>query len=310
MAGDDSGSSSDKPPSLQDRLAGIFGHGQESLSRRVKEFDARRTLDAVLDAPKSFQREWQKHGATGVLTKFPVAMILICLLASSFFAYHSGFVDGTSIKPGDDPSLNVNGDLEVYLPDGSPVKETIDRVEDNWSTNVMIIYIDSPDSKIDDRRILIEMAYVENRLNPRVSDPSDDVIYAFSLSTVIKEVNSSAPRVREAVITELAASICPDDNETCIAATTAVLINEYAENLDPVMGTYDIPSQERVDTIMDQMYDDEGNPTPGLDKLARDTDDDGNLDRAVIIIAVAENDDKPVKEIITETQELLDDIAK
>ena len=117
MAKDDSKSEDDSLP-LQNRLSRILGHGQEKLSGRVKEWDARRALDAVLDAPKSLQREWQKHGATGILTKFPIFMVLACLLASTFFAYHSGFVDGTSIKPGDEPSLNVNGSLDVYLPEG------------------------------------------------------------------------------------------------------------------------------------------------------------------------------------------------
>ena len=124
MSEDDS-KPKDDSSSLQNRLSRIFGHGQEKLSGRVKEWDARKALDAVLDAPKSLQREWQKHGATGLITKFPVFMILICLLASTFFAYHSGFVDDTSLKPGDEPSLNVNGSLDVYLPAGSPVLESI-----------------------------------------------------------------------------------------------------------------------------------------------------------------------------------------
>ena len=67
-----------------------------------------------------FKENGKKHGATGILTKIPIFMVITCLLASVFFAYHSGFVDGTSIKPGDEPSLNVNGDLDVYLPEGSP----------------------------------------------------------------------------------------------------------------------------------------------------------------------------------------------
>ena len=75
--------------------------------------------------------------------------------------------------------MNVNGDLDVYLPEGSPVLESIKEVEENWSTNVMIIYIDSPEKPIDDRRILQEMSYVETKLNPRLSDPTDDVIYVF-----------------------------------------------------------------------------------------------------------------------------------
>jgi hypothetical protein len=92
MSKDDSKSSDDSSP-LQNRLSRIVGHGQEKLSNRVKDWDARKALDAVLDAPKSLQREWQKHGATGILTKFPIFMVTICLLASVFFAYHSGFVE-------------------------------------------------------------------------------------------------------------------------------------------------------------------------------------------------------------------------
>ena len=59
MSGDDSGSDKSKPLPLHQRLTQILGHGQESLTTRVKDWDARKTLDAVLDAPKSFQREWQ-----------------------------------------------------------------------------------------------------------------------------------------------------------------------------------------------------------------------------------------------------------
>ena len=35
-----------------------------------------------------------------------------------------------------------------YLPEGSPVLESIKEVEQNWSTNVMIIYIDSPRNRL------------------------------------------------------------------------------------------------------------------------------------------------------------------
>ena len=267
-----------------------------------------KALDAVLDAPKSLQREWQKHGATGILTKFPIFVVAMCLLATTFFVYHSGFLDGTSLKDTDEPSLKVNGDLEVYLPSGSPVKETIKEVEQNWSTNVMIIYIDSPDKPIDDRRILQEMSYVEKKLNPRISDPTDDVIYALSLSTVVKEVNSSAPRLtREALIYQLAAEGCPDNDPDCAALVAAGWIDDITSNGDPILGNYSIPSQQTINTIVNEMYEDDGT-SPGLDKLTRDTDGDGFLDRAVIIIAVDE--EKTAKEVIEQTQQILNDISK
>ena len=306
MSADDSKSGEDKS-SLQNRLSRIFGHGQEKLTGRVKEWDARKALDAVLDAPKSLQREWQKNGPTGILTKFPIFMVLACLLASTFFAYHSGFVDGTSLKPGDEPSLNVNGSLDVYLPEGSPVLESIKEVELNWTTNVMIIYIESNDKPIDDRRILQEMSYVESKLNPILSSPEDDVIYALSLSTVIKEVNSSLGRIEIAVIDELAAVVCNDDPE-CVGNDVGDIAKEILEVADPILGKYSIPSQPTIDTIVNEMYEDNGDPSPGLDKLARDIDDDGFLDRAVIIIGVSE--ERTAKEVIEKTQNLLDEISK
>ncbi len=304
----DSSKPGDDPSSLQSKLSRIVGHGQEKLRSSVKDWNARKALDAVLDAPKSIQREWQKHGATGILTKFPIFMVIACLMASVFFAYHSGFVDGTSLKPGDEPSLNVNGDLDVYLPEGSPVLESIKEVEKNWSTNVMIIYIDSPEKPIDDRRILQEMSYVENKLNPLISDPSDDVIYALSLSTVVKEVNSSLPRIQEAFIDELVAEICPPNDENCIGNDAGDLLKDILSIADPILGNYSIPSQTTIDTIVNEMYEDDGSPSPGLDKMARDTDGDGFLDKAVIIIAVDET--KTAKEVIDKTQEIMNNISK
>ena len=93
----------------------------------------------------------------------------------------------------------MNGDLEVYLPDESQVAELIGKVEEDWSTNVMVVYIESTNNNITNQRILQEISYVENMLNPYLSDDSDDVIYILSLSTVLKEVNSSTshPRGRD-----------------------------------------------------------------------------------------------------------------
>ena len=288
-SGGESGDGS-KGPSLQQRFLSLIGHGQDRIAHAVKEFDTKKAVDAVLDAPKELQREWQRHGATGILTKFPLSTVIICLLMTSFFVFHSGFLDGSSLKGDDEPSLNVNGDLEVYLPEGSTVLDNIREVEKDWSTNVMIIYIESPDNNITSQRILQEMAHVENRLNPLLSDPSDDVIYVLSLSTVIKEVNSSAPRVREAFVTELGALGCPSGaTDDCLSAQIAEQSNDALQNTDSLLGEYSIPSQNTINTIIGEMYEDDGSPTPGLDKLSRDTDGDNTLDRAVLIVAVSEN---------------------
>ena len=162
----------------------------------MKTIDSKKTLDAVLDAPKRFKREWQKTGATGAITRYPIPTVLVFLMLTAFFVAQSGFLDNTRFD-GDpeNPALNVNGDLEVYLPDESQVAELIGKVEEDWSTNVMVVYIESTNNNITNQRILQEISYVENMLNPYLSDDSDDVIYILSLSTVLKEVNSSAPRI-------------------------------------------------------------------------------------------------------------------
>ena len=92
----------------------------------MKTIDSKKTLDAVLDAPKRFKREWQKTGATGAITRYPIPTVLVFLMLTAFFVAQSGFLDNTRFD-GDpeNPALNVNGDLEVYLPDESQVLSLI-----------------------------------------------------------------------------------------------------------------------------------------------------------------------------------------
>ena len=82
--------------------------------------------------------------------------------------------------------MNVNGDLEVYLPQGSEVSELLSRVEEDWTTNVMVIYVESEDYNITTIPILEEIEKVEKKLNPGANDGGEDnVIYVLSISTVI-----------------------------------------------------------------------------------------------------------------------------
>ena len=295
------------------------------ISARVRDFDPKKAVEAVLDAPKRLKREWQRSGATGVITRFPIATVALFLMITVYFVTTSGFLDDTAWDDDPDkPALNVNGDMEVYLPEGSEVKELINLVEEDWTTNVMVIYIESNNNNITDQRILQEISYVEKAINPFVSDnESDDVIYILSISTVLKEINSSLPRIREAFITQLGQQ-CPTLDELCEGFAGSVN-NAISTGDDQFGGGYEIPTQTTIDLIIGEMYENDGSPTPGLDKLARNTNDcsqepdaegtddngclDGEdllLDRA--IMAVAFNDIKP-KAIIEETQNRLDNIS-
>ncbi|MBT4920324.1 MAG: MMPL family transporter [Euryarchaeota archaeon] len=294
--------------------------GAVDLTARVKDFRAKSAIDAVLDAPDRFKREWQKSGATGAITRYPVAVITIFLLLTAYFVTQSGFLDDTRFDDDlDNPALNVNGDMEVYLPEGSQVAELIALVEEDWSTNVMIIYVESGTRNITDQRILQEMSYVEKELNPYLSDSENDrVIYILSLSTVLKEVNSSAPRVREAFVTELGQLGCAPGLDECATADAAEAINTvFAETDDQFGGSYEIPSQTTIDLVINEMYEEDGTPTPGLDKLARDVctggdgdcgGPDGLLDRAIMAVAVVEDPNYPAKKLIEDTQKQLDQL--
>jgi len=292
--------------------------GAVDLTARVKEFKPKDALDAVLEAPDRFKREWQKNGATGAITRFPLTTVIVFLMMTAFFVTQSGFLDNTRFDDDlDNPALNVNGDLEVYLPDGSKIADLLAKVEEDWTTNVMVVYIESESRNITDQRVLQEISYVENKLNPELSDPSDDVIYILSISTVLKEVNSSAPRVRKAFIDQIGQLGCSaqnSDDDECASSAFADALNSILDDTTSQLeGGYEIPSQQTIDLVIGEMYEDDGTPTPGLDKLARDISDgavdepDGTLDRAIMAIAVTEN--KPAKEIIENTQNLLDNIS-
>ena len=289
---------------------------REQLTGQIKTLDSKRAIDAVLDAPKRMKREWEKTGATGAITKFPIPTILVFLLLTVYFVTQSGFLDDTQFDDDpENPALNVNGDMEVYLPDGSKVAELISKVEGDWSTNVMVVYIESSKQNITQQRILQEISYVENILNPYLSDDSDDVIYILSLSTVLKEVNSSAPRIREAIVTEIGELGCANPNDDCASRSLAEEVNDaFALTDEELGGSYEVPSQTTIDLVIGEMYEEDGSPSSGLDKLARDIEGgedggpDGILDRAIMAIAVTES--RPAKDIIEDTQEMLDTISK
>jgi predicted RND superfamily exporter protein len=325
------GKINDGESSVGERLEAVANYsksklqsGASDLGNRVIEFDAKVAFDAVLKTPDRLKREWQKHGATGAITKFPVMTIVIFLFITSFFVTQSGFFDGTRFDDDSDkPALNVNGDMEVYLPEGSHVGELIELIEEDWSTNVMVVYIEldeDTDRNITDKRILQEISYVENILNPHLSNSVDDqVIYILSLSTVLKEVNSSVPRVREALVTELGQLGCLSGQDDCASALAANQLNEALALSDGAIGGgYEIPSQQTINLIVEEMYDEDGSASPGLDKLARDVKGnqttggpDGTLDRAIMAVAVIVSDEegKTAKDIIESTQKTLDNIS-
>ena len=77
------------------------------VRRKISEFESQKAVGALLSAPKMIRRELQEMSVFGLLTRFPAASVILCLLITAFFAYHSGITDQWT----DQRSMNVNGDL-------------------------------------------------------------------------------------------------------------------------------------------------------------------------------------------------------
>tara|TARA_B100000214_G_scaffold142701_1_gene102120 strand:- start:784 stop:3558 length:2775 start_codon:yes stop_codon:yes gene_type:complete len=243
---------------------------------------------------------------------FPIGAVVLSLAFTLSLLPHSGVLDcrdgfDNPSYCSDEPALNVNGDLEVYLPtddDPNSVKNLIAQVEKDWTTNVMVIYVESYNYNVTQINILDQIDKVERVINNQTNDggADDNVIYVLSISTVVKEVNSSGGRVVKAFFSGLA--------EATGNQQLSDEINETIDAQSDLIGNYAIPDeQQRVDQILQEM------PQNALDKLVRDvgtaTEERAfRWNRAVIIIGIADDTgDKTVGDIVSETQGKINEVA-
>jgi len=288
----------------------------------ISNMDSQSTIGALKRIPNSIRRELSNASGTSLLTRAPVITVTLCLLVTGFFSLHSGVLDcregfDNTDYCQEESALNVNGDLEVYLPEGDPVTQQLASVELNWTTNVMVIYVESDKLNVTNVPILNEIDAIERALNEVRNDrgSQDNIIYLLSISTVIKEVNSSAGRIAKAAFAAIAT-----------ASGNEELTDDFNDTIDQqegIIGSYSIPDQQRVDQILDEM------PQNALNKLVRDVgiDEDGDgvpdietsghgWNRAVIIIGIQSDsdrdgvDDFEVSDLISETQKTIDTIAE
>ena len=114
--------------------------------------DAESIKGAVRRTPTALRRALSDSTATGILTKAPAFTVVMCLIVTGFFTMHSGILDCRDGFEYDicseESALNVNGDLAVYLPQGSSITTQIAEVENDWTTNVMVIYVESENTNV------------------------------------------------------------------------------------------------------------------------------------------------------------------
>jgi|TARA_B100000214_G_scaffold372179_1_gene349923 hypothetical protein len=198
-------------------------------------------------------------------------------------------ISALTIKPAMNFQDQINGDVEIYLPDGADSTELLlDVREAPWATDIFILYVQTDNAatgnergfeNITDINILNQLSWLEGDDNNRGSGGyqdgldtykddrgrNDGVIWILSPSQIIKEANSSSYRFTCAV-EKYGLPTGPNDN--CAIS-----------NSNPNEG-YSIPSdQERVDNLVDQAG-------SLMESFVRDTNDDGIWDTAAIVMGI------------------------
>ena len=192
-----------------------------------------------------------------------------------------------------EPAMNfqdqINGDVEIYLPDGADSTELLlDVREAPWATDIFILYIQTDnaasgtergDENITSYEILRQLSWLEGDDNNRLSGGyqdgldtykddrgrTDGVIWILSPSQIIKEANSSSYRFTCAV-EKYGLPTGPNDN--CAISSS-----------NPNEG-YSIPDdQQRIDNLVDQSG-------SLMESFVRDTNDDGIWDTGVIVMGL------------------------
>ncbi len=207
---------------------------------------------------------------------------------------------------------NINGAMEVYLPQGSEEEKLLLEVREDWSTDIIVIYVETENERdptsptnITNRQVLLEMDYIERTVDeygqtekggpgvvPSDGGLEDDVVWSFSISTLIKELHSTNSRVYDALIDNSAAwASASSDGITDGIAELIKQAAELAKETD-TLNHYEIPSQSDIDDIVEDL------PPDVLEKVIRDTNGDGIWDTAVILFGITS--DVPPPEIIEE----------
>ena len=280
-----------KNPSVTKIREPRFGHRISRVRKFLPIPDMKSSLEekrgdvsVPMDSDPKYERI--NTGAfADLIVENPVPALVLMVVITIFFFFQALSINMDKL-PGMpfDNNLNIRGETTVYLPQSHETSVILREVREYWSTDIIIIFIqiNDPDENkvnITSPSVLREMSYVEETINPNMEDRGgeDGIIYCFSISTLIKELNSTAPRLYNATIKNL--------GEIFKQYSGVELPHEILTglvNIDPV-GEYAIPDdQNRIDTLVNNL------PQNVKDKIVRDTNGDGIWDTAIILMGVVE----------------------
>ena len=253
-----------------------------------------------------------------VLTS-PGTVIVLFVLISAVFAQQ-----GLAFQE------QIDDDVEIFLPDGASSSDLLLEVRTEWSTDLAVIYIRSPNAfsttdttNITNEAFLREISWVEGDdtnidgdstgrgIDYAKSDygEADGVLWVLSAVQVIKEINSSDGRFNLALCEHGVNSRLP--------------INVDCSSQSPEGGDYSIPDQERIDQIIeeseggfDALFKDTNDMDPTVDSdndgnFTNDMDGDGIWDTTAIVVGLHHNpsvtgDYQDFSELLTHFQNVID----
>ncbi|MFZ8906657.1 MAG: efflux RND transporter permease subunit [Poseidonia sp.] len=256
-----------------------LGHALERMSTSLKS-----TFNARLDSLY-----------TTVLAS-PGTILALFIIISAVFAQQ-----GLAFQE------QIDGDVEIFLPDGASSTDLLLEVRTEWSTDLAVIYITTPNANnpndttnITDEAILNEISWLEGDDRNIGGDSTsrgmdfdktdhgrnDGVLWIISPAQVIKEINSADGRF---------------NNSLCVHGVN----NRLPVALDcdqlPEGGEYAIPSQDRIDQIIeesngafDALIKDTNDMDPTVDSdgdgnFTNDMDGDGIWDTTAIVVGMHHN---------------------
>ncbi|RAH15746.1 MAG: hypothetical protein CMB56_002740 [Methanobacteriota archaeon] len=206
----------------------------------------------------------------------PIVTLAFMLLISSWFAY--------SAKDFGD---QIEGDVEIYLPEGAESTDLLLQVREQWSTDIALVYVQTnnalygdENANITNQNILREISWVEGDsenigesstkrgLDYKKDDrgKEDGVVWVLSISQIIKEANSSDGRFIN--------SFCEHGLEERIPLSVPCSQTDQV-----TWGSYSIPDQERIDEIVSRLQ-------GSLSDMVADTNNDGVWDTTFILIGL------------------------
>jgi predicted RND superfamily exporter protein len=227
------------------------------------------------------------------IIKHPVwistAVVLFCLIFGVWGVVGNPMDD--DFDP-EDPKLRqqMRGDFEVYLPQDHPTKDVLDRIKEDWTVDLAIVYVetqnrfdDTEHTNITDIEVLREMSHIEDTLNPDRADrgKNDSIIFIFSIASVIKTINATPEQVKDAIKIE----------------------TEIDFDAQVIQTNYSLPDAATVNRIMEQI------PPASLNSLVQDTSGDGIYDTSIMLIGLDPDSDKEeiIDKMLTPGRKINDD---